>query len=405
MTSAFVSRWTRRTVAVGALFLVAWQVGVLVGGRAAVAVGPHGFRPSVVVGLYGFALHVLFGKAYALVPAYFDRELAFPRAPAVQLPLTVGGVLGLATAAVVDAPTVVATAGGVLWVAGVSVFLATLAWTIRTNPVGSETGTGEANAHRRPVDRAANAVVPASLAYLALGSYETLALVTDLPTLVVASAPQVVHLLAAGTAGVLLFAVGLRLLPRFLVAAPPRPLVAVVLPAGALGPLLLAASFYRRGTWFSVGAAVEAAAVVGFAVAYVALFVRSDRDRVGFYGVLFGSGFGVVGVALGLDFAVRGVTGPLAVAHRRANLLGFLGVTIVGVAYQFYPPAVGTFPGADDRTALASLVALAGGLGVEIVGLATGASAVVTAGEALAAVGAVVATYLLLGLFYQRRGA
>ncbi|WP_327053747.1 hypothetical protein [Halomicrococcus gelatinilyticus] len=37
MTSAVVSRWTRRTVAVGALALAAWQVAVLVGGRAAVA--------------------------------------------------------------------------------------------------------------------------------------------------------------------------------------------------------------------------------------------------------------------------------------------------------------------------------------------------------------------------------
>jgi len=38
MTSALVSRWTRRTVAVGALSLAAWKVCVLVAGRTAVAV-------------------------------------------------------------------------------------------------------------------------------------------------------------------------------------------------------------------------------------------------------------------------------------------------------------------------------------------------------------------------------
>ncbi|RBI62073.1 hypothetical protein DMJ13_09250 [halophilic archaeon] len=415
MSSALVSRWARRTVAVGAVFLVAWQLVVLAAAAGATSVGrsvgAHGFAPAVVLGLYGFVLHVVFGKAYSLVPAYFDRELAFARAPAVQLPLTAGGAALLALSAAGVRPSGVDRFGGldgvgaVLWAAGVAVFLGTLAWTVRTNPTGGETGTGEANAHRRGVDRAANAVVPAAFAYLAVGTYETLALATGLPTLFVAYAPQAAHLLGAGFAALVLFAVGFRLLPRFLVASPPRALVAVVLPAGALGPLLLAVGFLRRGPWFRTGAVLEATAVGGFALAYAVLFVRTDRDRVGFYGVLAGTAFGVVGVAVGLWFAFRGVDASLTPAHRRANLLGFLGLTVVGVAYQFYPPAVGRFPGAGDRTALASIAALAGGLGLELLGLAAGAAGVVLAGASAAAAGAVAAAYLVLGLFVQRTGS
>lgn len=87
MTAAEVSARVRRFVLAGVGFLLVWQVARLAG-------VPR--RTEVVLGLSGFVLHVLFGKAYALLPAYFDRGLAWPRAPAVQFPLTVLGVLGLA---------------------------------------------------------------------------------------------------------------------------------------------------------------------------------------------------------------------------------------------------------------------------------------------------------------------
>jgi hypothetical protein len=82
-TSATVSRWSRGFVAASALWLVCWQVAPLVGA---------GQRVGVPLSLYGFALHVVFGKGYSPVPSYFDRELAVPRAPMVHLPLAVAGV-------------------------------------------------------------------------------------------------------------------------------------------------------------------------------------------------------------------------------------------------------------------------------------------------------------------------
>ncbi|MFB6137815.1 MAG: hypothetical protein ABEJ42_05665, partial [Halobacteriaceae archaeon] len=166
MTAAAVSRWSRRFVAASLGFLLAWLAGLLLSVPT---------RAAVTLGLYGFVLHVLFGKAYALVPTYFDRSLALPRAPAVHLPLTVLGTVGLVADALGAGPTWVGAAGAVLWAAGVAVFVGTLAWTVRDNLAGRETGTGEAKAARRPVDRVANAAVPVATGYLLAGTYATLA--------------------------------------------------------------------------------------------------------------------------------------------------------------------------------------------------------------------------------------
>ena len=391
MTAATVSRWSRCFVATGAVAFVCWHLALLAGMSR---------RVGVVMGLYGFVLHFVFGKAYSLVPTYFDRTLRFPRAPAVQFPLTVTGTASLALGAVPGNHPLLESVGAVLWTAGVAVFLGALGVTIHDNPTGRDTATGGANAHRRGVDRVANLFVPVALAYLAVGTYGTLALATPLPVLFDGYPPRVTHLLAAGTATVLVFAVGFRLLPRFLVAQPPRPLVVVVLGAGAVGPAILAASL-PAGQWFRVGALVEAVAVAGFALAYLTLFARSDRSRVGFYGVFAGVLAGVGGVALGCWFAIDGVDSSLALAHLRLNLAGFLGLTIMGIAYQFYPPAVSTLWGVGDRTALAAIGLVAGGLALEVLGLVTD-TALVVFGRVAVCLGACLFAGIVLALFYER---
>ncbi|WP_254534858.1 hypothetical protein [Halomarina litorea] len=394
MSAARVSQGARRHVAVGALFLVAWQITALVD-------APH--RSGVVLGLYGFVLHTVAGKGYALVPSYFDRRLSHPGAPAMSLPLLSLGTVGLAVAPFDDVPSVVGIVGAVCWALGALVFVGAVGWTVRDNLTGRETGTGEVNVDRQWVDRAANAFVPVVLAYLVAGAYETVAVSAALPTLTGRGMAGASHLLAAGVGALLVFTVGFRLLPRFLVSSPPVMLVAVVLTAGAVGPALVAGNLWG-GTWFRVGAVAESIAVGGFAVAYVVLFVRSERRRVGLYGPLVGVVMGVVGVALGAHFAFAGGSPGWSIAHYRLNLLGFLGLTIVGVAFQFYPPAVGTFPGANDRTALASMGCLAAGLGVEVYGSLAGVDVAMAIGRFLAVLGASLYAYLLLGLFRERYG-
>lgn len=392
MTAAIVSRWARRYVLASALFLVVWQAGTVVG------IPRH---TEVLLGVFGFALHMVFGKAYSLVPTYFNRDLAFPRAPGVQFPLVVAGAAGLVTASLRIGPAWLGSVGAILWSSGVSVFLGAVLWTVRENLTGRDTATGEANAERRSVDRLANGFVPVAFLYLSAGAYETLAVYTWFPLLFDGYFPRVTHLLAAGTAGLLIFALGFRLLPRFMVATPPRSLVAVVLPAGALGPAVLA-THLGSSPWMQVGALIEAAAVAGFAIGIGVLFVRSERRRVGFYGVLAGVASGVGGVAIGLSFAFAGVSSALVQLHLRLNLLGFLGLTIIGVAYQFYPPAIGTLPGASDRSALTSIGFVGVGLLAQVAGVFGQSSWMVIVGELVALAGVSLYAYLLVGVFRTR---
>ncbi|WP_435176152.1 hypothetical protein [Halorussus sp. AFM4] len=402
MSAGAVTRWARRFVAASALFLVAWQVAALA--ATVSGIGSAGGVPRqtrVALAVHGFVLHAVFGKAYSLVPSYFDRTLAVERAPAVQFPLTAVGAVGLAAGPLPGVPDLAGPAGAVLWAAGAAVFVAALAWTVRDNPTGRETGTSDANAERRPVDRVANAFVPVVLAYLLAGAYATAAPHLGLPGFASLGFARTAHLLAAGTAALLVFAVGFRLFPRFLVASPPRALVGVVLPAGAVGPALLASHLYG-GAWFRAGAALEALAVLGFGAAYAVLFGRSERRRVGFYAVLVGVAAGALGVLVGLHFAFSGTGFELVEAHFRLNVLGFLGLTVVGATYQFYPPTVGTFPGASDRTALVSAALVGVGLLGELGGALAAADGAVVAGRASALVGAGLFAWLVLGVFAER---
>ncbi|MEF8829407.1 MAG: hypothetical protein V5A49_10245 [Haloarcula sp.] len=366
-----------------------------VGFHAAMAVAAPR-RVVVTLGLYGFVLHVLFGKAYALVPSYFDRDLAWDPGPAVQFPLSVLGTTGLALAPL--GPSWLQPVGTALWVGGVAVFLGTVGWTIRGNVTGAATGTGGANAHREPVDRTANVAVPIALGYLGLAAGGALAAAAGFGSVL---PRQLSHLLAAGTAALFVFGVGFRLFPRFLVAEAPRPVVAVVVAAGAIGPALLGFGLFDRGLLL-VGGVVEAIAVVGFALSYIALFLRSERRRVGFYAVLVAVVAGVVGIGLGLTLAITGRSPALVSAHYRAMLAGFLGLTVVGAAFQFYPPAVGVWHYADDRTALLSIGLLGGGLGMQLIGLVGRFGRATSVGTTTGVLGALLYTYLLFAAFARR---
>ncbi|AFO58603.1 hypothetical protein [Natrinema sp. J7-2] len=394
--TATVTRWSRAFVAVGIGFFVAWQVAVAVdAGRAA----------TVPLGVFGFVLHVVFGKAYTLVPSYFARELAVPRAPALHLPLASVGALGAFAVGTGITSATVALTSVASWFAGSLVFVGTLCWTIRDNPTGRETGTGETDAHRRRADRIANVAVPFVLAYLLGGSALPLAAALGLePSVVPASGPATTHLLAAGTAALLVFAIGCRLLPRLLGASVPPLLVSIVVAAGIAGPALLAADF-RGGALFRVGAALQATALVGFAVAVLDLAWQRDRRRVGGRAILSAAGCGALIAGLGLCFAFAPAAGlPAAAfdAHYRLAVGGFLGLTIVGVTYRFYPPAVASTPGIGDRTASASVAALVTGLGLEVAGLLASVPSLVGPGRWLSVAGASLYAAVLWTVFVER---
>ncbi|MFC4543657.1 hypothetical protein ACFO5R_17155 [Halosolutus amylolyticus] len=397
-SSATVARWSRAFVATGIAFFVAWQVAVLAG---------YPRSATVALGLYGFVFHVVFGKGYQLIPSYFGRALAVPRAPAVHLPLAMIGTIGAFAAGAGIGSRPLALVGATGWFVGCLVFVASLLWTVRGNLTGRETATGATDAHREGVDRLANAAVPVVLAYLLVGSGLPLAAALGVgPPGLPGNGPSTTHLLAAGAAALLVFAIGVRLLPRLLVADPAPALVAIVLPAGALAPALLAIDFHG-GTLFRVGAGLEAIALVGFAITYADLHRQSDRDRAGGRAILAGVGAGALVALLGLLFAfapAASVPATAFTAHYRLALGGFVGLTIVGVTYHFYPPAIATAPGTGDRTARLSIAVLVTGLGLEVAGLLAPMPPLVGAGRWLSVLGAALYAAVLGAVFHARPG-
>ena len=393
MASPAISRWSRRYILFGVLSLLLWHLAVLMD-------VPN--RTHIVLALFGFVLHVVFGKAYSLIPSYFDRELAHPSLLGAQFPLTVGGTLALAVAPDPKTPEFIGPLGAALWAVGIFLFVGHLAWTIRDNLSGAETATGGVNAPRARIDRISNAFVPIALAYLVFGSYETIAAYGTVPSIFDGYLPRTTHLLGAGTATLLVFAIGFRLLPRFLRAHPPRVLVYIVLPAGAVGPALLAVGI-PSGGWLVLGGIVQAIAVGGYAVVIGILFARSPHDRIALYAVLAGAVVGVAAVGIGIWFAFVGLDAGLIAAHQRLTLIGFLGLTIIGVSLQFYPPNVGEWIGSEDRTAAVVILLITFGIIAQAVGLAVPHDGIERAGVFVSGCGACLYGYLILSAFATRR--
>jgi len=133
---------------------------------------------------------------------------------------------------------------------------------------------------------------------------------------------------------------------------------------------------------------------------------RAPAPRRGAYGVIAGAIGGVVTVAAG-GLIGLGERAELVAIHPRLGLLGFLGLTILGVGYHFYPPAVAGDRG--DDVATASLVLFGGGLLIELLGVIAGegrpdglATTAIDAGRGLAVLGALAYAGLLVAIVYQR---
>lgn len=398
---AETSRWSRRYVFVGVVALCCWQL-------ATVAGLPR--RTLVALAVFGFVFHVVFGKAYSLVPAYFDADLIFEHAPMVQFPFVVTGAACLAIDPLLarDFRVDVGVFGGVLWAIGVGVFVGSIALTIAGPLRRGTTGTGDHNADRRPLDRLANSFVPIVLLYLVVGTYETAAgQIGPVPSLIGVRAAAT-HLLVAGAATLLVITLGFRLLPRFLGAQPTRSAAVVVLPAAAIAPGIIAGGF-ADPRLLPLGAALMVIAVVGFALVVFRMWFRSSKRRIGLDALLPGATFGVIGVLFGVVFAVGGAAPALIETHLRVNLLGFLGLTIIGTSFQFYPPRLGVFPGSSNRSAGLAIAAIACGLGIEVLSIAaitvfdpvtaSRSTGAIGLGRWLTLVGVIVYAYLIASVF------
>jgi hypothetical protein len=84
-------------------------------------------------------------------------------------------------------------------------------------------------------------------------------------------------------------------------------------------------------------------------------------------------------------------------------LVGFLGLAVVGVEYQFYPPSIASAWGVDDRTAAIAAALLAVGVAVECGGLLAGSAVAIEGGRWLALAGTVAHAVVLVAVFGARR--
>lgn len=384
------SKWF---VVTSALFFVVWQAAAVVG-------VPR--ETEVVLSVMGFVLHVAFGKAYTLVPSYFDSTLRWPGAPFLQYPLTVFGCLLLAYASLSPEAALYAATGGAMWLSGVVVFVAAILSTIAFGYLRGTTATSQAKEDRRRVDLAANAFMPLAFIYLLLASYEVFAVEVGFYSLFGGLPVGGYHLLATGFAALLVFTVGFRLLPRFLVSHPPLSGVGVVLVAGGVAPLLLSLGF-TRPVLQRVGGVLMAVAVTVFAAVYLYLYLRRERQRVGADSIVVASVFGLMAVALGLHMAFVGGNAGFVAAHVYAAVTGFLGLTIVGVAFHFYPPEVCPLPYAGDRLAQVAIASVGAGVLVRMAGVSMEVPYVESAGGFLGLMGAGLYCYLVVGLLSTKR--
>ncbi|WP_226023877.1 hypothetical protein [Halomicrobium salinisoli] len=381
-----VGRWTRYFAAASAVGTVALQVALLADASV---------RAVAAVGLFGAVLPMVFGMAYLLVPSYVGRTLSAGWLPGVHFVAACVGAVILASDALVGLDGPITAFGGVVWSVGIAVFVGTLLWTVapalraesRLNPgtVGqSSSATG-----------LATAAIPVAVGYLLAGTAALLSTVTPLPALFGTGLPTVVHYYGVGFATLLVFALGARLLAGFFRVAPPGWLARAVLLSGVVAPGLLAPTLWRP-PWFHVGAVLEAVAVLGYLALVGVVAVRTDRRRVGLYGVALGAAGGAVAVAVGLVLALGVDVGRPVAVHAALALDAFLLTTIVGYAYQFFPVTSGQFAGATRRCALATILLLAGGAGVYALGAALSLGSAEAVGATLALLGAVGYAYLLV---------
>jgi hypothetical protein len=385
-TAGTTGRWTRRFAIASALSMVALQFAFLVDAP---------LRTVALVGLFGAVLPMVFGMAYLLFPSYLGETLASQRLPALHFGLTyaaVGVLVGRELLGLGDAALALGT---ILWSLSIVLFVGTLLHTVL--PVFAAdpglllpTGT-----RSRRSTRLSGVVLPVAVGYLLVGTGVLLSMAPGFPFPTGLTFPVVVHFYATGFVALLIFALGVRLLIGYFHVDLPRPLSWLVLGAGATAPGILAANF-RRPPWFFVGAGLETVAVAGYAALVAVVVSRTERRRVGLYGI----GLGALGVVLGVGIAVgivSGVGSALDIGiHVALVLNGFLLPTIIGYADQFFAVTSGQFRGATEQSLLAVFWLLGVGTGLHVVGLAAGTGWLRILGACLAVVGTSGYAYLLV---------
>ncbi|MFB6352627.1 MAG: hypothetical protein ABEJ92_00925, partial [Halobacteriales archaeon] len=347
-----------------------------------------------VVGLFGVVCPMAFGMAYVLLPPYVGRTFPSGTLPALHFAATIAGAALVVGRFLHPGLRPLFPVGVLLWSLGVGLFVAGVARTAGQSAV-ERVRTGRVSTdHPQRSPRIAAAAIPLAMAYLLAGTVGLLGYAGLLPPAGSLTLPAVLHLYGAGFGALLVFALGARLLTGFFHVTPPRVAVVTAVVAGAIGPAFLA-SHRWVGPWFRIGAGLETAALLAYAAGVAVVAIRTDWRRPGLSGILLGAVAGAAGVVVAGLVVLGGLPVRSLEVHAALLLEGFFVLTIVGYAYQFFPVTSGRYAGATERTAVATIALLAGGLAVRLGGTAGGWPLVTGVGGALGLAGALGYTYLL----------
>lgn len=371
--------------------MVVLQIGQLVGATV---------YTRALIGLFGAVLPMIFGMAYLLLPSYAGRTLAIPSVPGFHFVFAYVGVAVLVADTAVGVVDWLLVGGGGLWCLGVVLFVGSLAYTILPAVAADPTIISRADGRPQRSTRLATALIPVALGYLLVGTFALASTTTVLPAVVGHGLPTVVHYHGAGVAALLIFALGVRLLTGFFHVAPPRYVSWCVLVSGGLGPALLAPNLWVD-PWFEIGASLLVVAMVGYGLLVGFVAVRTTRYRIGLVGIGLGAVCGIGGVLTAPLVLVDGLDVSSIHLHTTLVLDGFLLLTIVGYAYQFFPVTTGRFRGASRRTALATMLMLAAGVGIDVLGTVVAIGLIRNVGTGFALVATSGYAYLLVRRFLR----
>lgn len=346
--------------AAGARTHLALAMGLFLLGVAALAQAPTPtglLRAAPLVALGAFPV-LIAGTSRMLLSGLARRTVAGPARLAL-LPAALMA-LGAVGAWTLPAQGLASLLAAVVWAAGVASYVVVVTLTARS---------------RRPVPRdGPERWTMAAVLHAAAAAYALVAaLAVPLAAAGLVAWPVAFHVVLPGFVVCTLVGVALQVLPRFTGGTWPRWTswaVAAAVPA----PALLAAGLTASRPLFLAGAALEATALGGFAVATLVLLGRRTRRRpadLAYAGAVLAV---LGGVGLGLGFALDPLLQRYVPVHATLNLLGFVGLFVLGASQDLYAPALRPGRDAARRHALVVTGLAAAGLALAAAGLTLGAA-------------------------------
>jgi hypothetical protein len=386
-----ISQWTQRFTIGSALSMIGLQFAFLFDAT---------FRIVVIIGLFGAGLPMVFGMAYLLLPSYLGRTLSTQRLPGVHLIITYAGVGLLLGHELLSLGTSFLVGGILLWSAGVAVFIGILLHSAFSELIINPGLVRLSNIRSQRSTKFTLLSIPLALGYLVIGTIALLSTVDGFPDPVNATFPMIVHFYGTGFVTLLIFALGIRLLTGFFHVTPPKSLSWLILFCGSVAPGILAFNFYQP-PWFTVGAILESIAITAYASLVVFVAYRTDRHRIGLYGIGFGALGGITAIGIVLINIIDSTSNVSIAAHVIVILNGFIILTIIGYAYQFFPVTNRQFWGATERGGSSTIFIIGAGTLLQTLSMLGEVHYLQGYGIALAVIGTSGYSYLMVRRLLQ----